>query len=85
MYKKFSLNDLATIQNNFIPHLYKIIQNERCEGVNQFFKFAFKEGSKLYYFERNMISFIISLEEKMIHLIDEIEKIEVEIPMDQKG
>jgi hypothetical protein len=85
MYKKFSLEELSSIQNNFIPHLYKIIQQEKCQGVNDFFKIAFKEGNELFYLERTVITFKISLEGKMIHLMDEVEKIEVELPMDQKG
>ena len=85
MYKKFSLAELTSIQNNFIPHLYKIIQQEKCQGVNDFFKFAFREGNELYYFERGNVSFKISLEGNMLHFMDEVEKIEVEIPADKKS
>jgi hypothetical protein len=85
MYKKFSLEELTSIQNDFIPHLYKIIQHERCQGVNDFFKIAFREGNELFYFERSSITFKISLEGNTIHMMDEVEKIEVQMPMDQKG
>jgi SpoU rRNA methylase family enzyme len=85
MYKKFSLEELTSIQNEFIPHLYKIILQEKCQGVNDFFKIAFKEGKELFYFERSSIAFKISLEGTTIHMMDETEKIEVQMPMDQKG
>ncbi|MDR0651003.1 MAG: ribonuclease H-like domain-containing protein [Candidatus Peribacteria bacterium] len=76
---------MTSIQNEFIPHLYKIIQQEKCQGINDFFKVAFREGNELFYFERNIITFKISLKEKFLHFMDEIEKIEVEISIDQKG
>ncbi|MDR3169052.1 MAG: ribonuclease H-like domain-containing protein [Candidatus Peribacteria bacterium] len=76
---------MTSIQNNFIPHLYKIIQQEKCQGINDFCKFAFKEGKELFYFEKNNVSFKISLLGNSLHLLDEIEKIEVEVPIDNKG
>jgi uncharacterized protein YprB with RNaseH-like and TPR domain len=85
MYKKFTLEELTNIQNGFIPHLYKIIHQEKCQGINDFFKIAFREGKELFYFERNMITFKIALKESLLYFIDEVEKIEVEIPIDQKG
>lgn len=85
MYKKFSLEELTNIQNEFLPHLYKIIQQEKCQGINDFLKVAFREGNELFYFERNIITFKISLKEQMLHFMDEVEKIEVEIPIDHKG
>ncbi len=85
MYKKFSLEDLSTIQNNFIPHLYKIIQQEKCQGVNDFFKFAFKEGHEVLFFDRSNIAFRIGLEHDLISITDEVEKIQVQIPAHNKS
>jgi SpoU rRNA methylase family enzyme len=85
MYKKFSLKDLSTIQNNFIPHLYKIIQQEKCQGVNDFFKFAFKEGHEVLFFNRSNIAFRIGLENDLISITDEVEKIQVQIPAHNKS
>ncbi|MDR2190654.1 MAG: hypothetical protein LBP53_05745 [Candidatus Peribacteria bacterium] len=85
MYKKFTLEELTNIQNDFIPHLYKIIQQEKCQGVNDFFKIAFREGNELYYLDKNQISFKISLKEQTISMMDEVDKIELEMPIDQKG
>lgn len=84
MYKKFNLEEISSIQNNFIPHLYKIIQQERFQGVNDFFKFAFKEGDETFFFERGNVCFKIALEGNMIHMMDEVDKIEVEVPFDNK-
>jgi len=85
MYKKFSLEDLSTIQNNFIPHLYKIIQQEKYQGINDFFKFAFKEGNEVLFFERSNIIFRIGLENDLISITDEAEKIQVQIPAHNKS
>jgi SpoU rRNA methylase family enzyme len=86
MYKKFSLEEVSHIQNNFIPHLYKIIQQEKFQGVNDFFKFAFKEGEEVFFFERGNVCFKIALVDgKTIHMMDEVDKIEVEVPFDHKG
>jgi hypothetical protein len=52
MYKRFSIKDLTTIHNDFIPHLYALIKRERCQGANDFFKLCFHEGSDVYYFSR---------------------------------
>ena len=84
MYKRFSLEELSTIQNNFIPHLYKYIQQERCQGVNDFFKFAFREGNEVFYFERGNVAFKVALENNTFSLTDEVDKIQVQIPADHK-
>lgn len=87
MYKRFSIDELKTIQNEFIPHLYRIIQQEKCQWINDFFKVAFKEGNEVYYFDRWEVSFKIVWDEEWnkLHFLDEKEKIEVEILADQKG
>ena len=52
MYKKFTIEQLYTIQNNLIPHLHTIIQREKCQWVNDFFKIAFREWNEIMYFDR---------------------------------
>ena len=84
MYKRFSLTDITSIQNNFIPHLYAIIKREGCQLANDFFKNCFREGNDLYYFYRSDVVFRISKHENLLFLIDEEEKIEVVLPFDQK-
>lgn len=85
MYKRFSLKDLTTIQNNFIPHFYSIIKKERCQVPNEFFKICFREGNDLYYFYRWDVSFRVSKQGDMLVLADEVEKIEVVLPFEEKG
>ncbi|GHV23350.1 hypothetical protein FACS189428_6750 [Clostridia bacterium] len=86
MYKKFTLAELKTISNDFILHLSDILKREKCEGnINAFYKVAFREGNELYYFDRGNVSFKIVLENNKLHFFDEKEKIEVEVPADQKG
>ncbi|MDR2540321.1 MAG: hypothetical protein LBD11_00660 [Candidatus Peribacteria bacterium] len=77
---------MKTISNDFILHLSDILKREKCEGnINAFYKVAFREGNELYYFDRGNVSFKIVLENNKLHFFDEKEKIEVEIPADQKG
>ncbi len=85
MYKKFTLSELSTIKNDFIPHLRKIIQQEKCQWVNDFFKFVFKKWDEVLYFERGNVAFRVALEGNRLHFYDEIESIEVEIPADEKS
>ena len=85
MYKRFSIKDLTTIHNDFIPHLYALIKRERCQWANDFFKLCFHDGSDVYYFSRWDICFRISKRNNELHLADEIDKIEVVLPFDQKS
>lgn len=84
MYKRFTLSELSTIQNNFIPHLYNIIKQEKCQNVNDFFKIAFNRWDEVMYFDRWNMSFRVMLEDNRLHFFDEIDSIEVEIPADHK-
>lgn len=84
MYKRFSLDDLTTIQNNFIPHFYSVIKRERCQWANDFFKMCFREGNDLYYFYRSEVAFRVSKQWNDIILADEIDKIEVVLPFEKK-
>ena len=85
MYKRFSLKDLTTIQNNFIPHFYSIIKKERPQVPNEFFKLCFREGNDRYSFYRWDVSFRVSKQGDLLVLIDEVDKIEVVLPFDEKG
>ena len=85
MYKKFTIEELSTIQNNVIPHLYTIIQREKYQWVNDFFKFAFKEWNDLLYFDRWNPFMKIQLDNNQIFITDEIDNIQIEIPSDEKG
>jgi hypothetical protein len=43
MYKNFSIEDIKSVKNDFIPHLYNIIKKEKCQGINDLVKVVFKE------------------------------------------
>jgi len=85
MYKKFSIEELSTIQNNLIPHLYTIIQREKCQWVNDFFKIAFHEWNEVIYFDRWNPLLSIQLLEGQIHITDEIDNIQIQIPENDKS
>lgn len=85
MYKRFTLDELSKIQNNFIPHLYAIIKREKCQWANDFFKICFKEGNDVYYFYRSDVAFRMRKEGNDLILSDEIDKIEVVLPFDNKS
>lgn len=85
MYKKFTIQELSTIQNNLIPHLHTIIIREKCQWVNDFFKMAFHEWNEVIYFDRWNPLITIQLIENQIHITDEVDSIQVQIPMDEKS
>lgn len=85
MYKRFTLAELTSIQNNFIPHLYNIIKREKCQGANDFFKMCFKEGNDVLYFYRSDPAFRMRKIGNDLILADEIDKIEIVVPFDNKS
>lgn len=85
MYKKFTIQELSTIQNNLIPHLHTIIIREKCQWVNDFFKVAFREWNEVMYFDRWNPLLTIQLIDNQIHITDEVDNIQVQMPMDEKS
>lgn len=85
MYKKFTLEELSTIQNNLIPHLHTIIQREKCQWVNDFFKVAFREWDEVIYFDRWNPLMIIQLINNQIYITDEADNIQIQVPANEKG
>ena len=86
MHKRFSLNELTSIKNDFIPHLYSIIKKERCQGVNDFFnKVCFAQGNEAYYYKSSDCIFHMAKRDNLLTLIDEVDKIEVVLPFDKKS
>lgn len=89
MYKRFTLTDLSNIQNEFIPHLYWIIKREikrpQDQNLSTFLKECFREGDEVYYYQRSDAIFRLSLANWILHIIDEVEKIELVLPVEKKG
>ena len=85
MYKKFTMEELTTIQNNLIPHLYTVIQREKCQWVNDFFKIVFRNGHEVMYFDRGNPLLNIQLIDNDIHITDEVDNIQIQIPANDKS
>lgn len=77
MYKRFTLEELKTVQNNFVPNFFSIIKKESCILPSEFFKKVFRDWNSVYYFNRWEWKFRVSKENDNIILADEKEKIEI--------
>lgn len=78
MYKRFSIEELKNIQNNFIINLYNIVRKENCLSIIDFFKKIFREWNDIYYFNRSETLFKFSKKNDNVVIIsDEKEKIEI--------
>jgi len=77
MYKRFTVQEIKTIQNQFIQNLYWCIKKEICQSTLDFFKKIFKEGSDIYFCNRSEILLSCSkTDDDKIIIRDEREKIE---------
>ncbi len=85
MYKKFTMEELTTIQNNLIPHLYTVIQREKCQWVNDFFKVVFRNWHEVMYFDRGNPLLNIQHIDNDIYITDEVDNIQIQIPADDKS
>lgn len=85
MYKKFSIQEIKEIKNNFIPDLYSIIKKEKCNNINDFMKIIFDEWDDVYFFEKWSPFFKVSKKRKSLELTDEKEKIQLFIDIDKKS
>lgn len=77
MYKRFTLNELKTVQNTFLNNFYSILKKEHCMMPNDLFKKIFREGKEIFYMYRNDFTFRIQDTGKEYILMDEREKIQV--------
>ena len=85
MYKKFTIQELSTIQNNLIPHLHTVIQREKCQWVNDFFKIVFREWNDVMYFDRWNPLLNLQLIDNEILITDEVDNIQIQIPSNDKS
>ena len=74
MYKRFTLNELKTVQNTFISNFYGILKKEHCMMANDLFKKIFKEGKEIYYMNRGDFTFRFQNNNEEYVLMDEREK-----------
>ena len=83
MYKRFSLDELKTVQNTFVNNFYTILKKEHCQLANDFFKKIFREGDEIYYMYRGDFTFRFQNTGKEYVLMDEKQKIQ--IVLDEQG
>ncbi len=84
MYKKFSLDEIKNVKNNFIPHLHSIIKKEKCQWINDFLDHIFKEWNSIYFFERWDPFFKISKNKDILEFADEQERIQLFLNFEEK-
>lgn len=84
MYKRFSIQELQIVQNNFVSNFYTIVKKEHCTMTIDFFKKIFREGDDVYYFNRWEAIFRFCKQENGdLILMDEKEK--VQLVLDDAG
>ncbi len=83
MYKRFTINDLKTVQNTFLNNFFSILKKEHCMMPNDLFKKIFREGKEIYYMYRGDFTFRIQDTGLEYVLMDEKEKIQV--ILDEQG
>ena len=75
MYKRFSLDEIQSIQNDFLPHLQEIIKREirnpRDQNLKSFLKLALAEGDEVYYYFRSDVVFWFSKTKEGVSFFDE--------------
>ena len=77
MYKRFTLNELKTVQNTFLSDFYSILKKERCMMPNDLFKKIFREGDEIYYMYRGNFTFRFQNINNTYSIMDEKEKIQI--------
>jgi hypothetical protein len=85
MYKRFWLNDIKNIQNDFLQHFLNIIKKERNLNLWDFLKRIFKQWDDVYYFERWEPIFRVSQDQWKLILIDEKDRIELKLSNEDKS
>lgn len=83
MYKRFWIEELKSIQNNFFWHLSIVMKREKTINLSEFLKRSLKDNEDIYYFERWEAIFRLSQSNEFIILIDEKDRIEVKIKSEQ--
>ncbi len=83
MYKRFTLNELKTVQNSFVSNFRGVMKKEHCMAASDFFKKIFKEWDEVYYMNRGDFSFRFQNKWNEFILMDEREK--VQIILDEQG
>ncbi len=85
MYKRFSLQDIQNIKNDVIPRMTRILQNEKYQSIKDYYKHGFKEWNTICYLNRWEATMRMIKTNPWLHIIDEVEKIELLLDEEQIG
>jgi translation elongation factor P/translation initiation factor 5A len=77
MYKRFSLDEIQTIKNNFIANLAMTMRREKTYDLKVFLKFSFSRGDDVYYFSRGNPLFHLAKQGETYQFVDEKDKVEL--------
>ena len=83
MYKRFTLDELKTVQNTFISNFYGVLKKEHCMMASDLFKKIFREWNEIYYMYRGDFTFRFQNNNEEYVLMDEKEK--VQVILDEQG
>lgn len=79
MYKRLSLDQLCNINCSFFDNLKNLYTKRRYTYLKEFLKDIWSEWPEVYFFESSIPVFKITKTEDICYLVDEKEKIELEI------
>lgn len=84
MYKKFSLNQLATVSTGFFTNLQTVVAKQKYTYFKEFITACVEQGDRWYFFEANSPFFRFQkLPEATYRFVDEKEKIELVVSEDE--
>lgn len=84
MYKKFTLDEIKSVKNDFMINLSSVIKRERCQSVNDFVKLTFREWNQVCFMNRQNMIFRAVKNEDSFSFFDEKEKIELFLPFEDR-
>lgn len=82
MHKRFTFEELCSVNTNFYKNLKKLYTSKRYSFFKEFVKNCFLEWDDVYYFEWWEVIFRLHKKEWWILLVDEKDKIELSIDQD---
>jgi len=85
MYKRFTIEEIKTIKNNFIENMAHLMQREKTLSLKEFLMKSFLQGDEIYFFNRWIPVWRLSQDDEFLTFIDEKEKIELILKKEQQN